>query len=156
MSTLQWLLAFHVTGAFLFLGGSVAAAVLELLAQRAERPSEVALLLGIVRFVVVLVVAGAVLSLGFGLWLVHCLRLSYGTSWVVAAIVLLVVASVAGREGGKRERETRLLAVSLAEGGDAPSEELRRRLRDPLTLALSWGAGLIVVTILALMVWKPS
>jgi hypothetical protein len=29
-------------------------------------------------------------------------------------------------------------------------------LRDPVTMALSWGAGAAVVAILALMIWKPG
>jgi hypothetical protein len=29
-------------------------------------------------------------------------------------------------------------------------------MRDPVTLALSWGSGVVVVGILALMIWKPG
>jgi hypothetical protein len=29
-------------------------------------------------------------------------------------------------------------------------------MRDPLTLALSWGSGGVVIGILALMIWKPG
>ena len=156
VSSLQWLLALHVTGAFLFLGGTVAAGVLGLLAQRAGRPSEVALFLGLARWAVVPVVAGAVLTFALGLALVHRLHLSYGSFWVAAAIVLVVLASAAGSKGGRRDAETRRLAEQLARDGDRPSDELRARLRDPLTLALSRGAGAAVVAILALMMWKPG
>lgn len=155
MSTFQWLIAVHVTGAFLFLGGSVVAGTFAVLAQRQERPSEIALFLGLTRIAVVLVVVGAVLALVFGLWLVHCRHLSYGSFWIVASIVLLAASSVAGKKGGERDAQTRRLALELAAAGDAPSLELRARLRDPLTLALSWGAGLAGLAILALMIWKP-
>ena len=30
------------------------------------------------------------------------------------------------------------------------------RMRDPLTLALSWGSGVVVIAVLALMIWKPG
>ena len=50
----------------------------------------------------------------------------------------------------------RALAEQLAAEGDVTSVELRGRLRDPATLALSYGSGLAVVAILALMVWKPG
>jgi hypothetical protein len=33
---------------------------------------------------------------------------------------------------------------------------LRARLRDPVSLGLSWGSGLVVIVILALMIWKPG
>lgn len=160
MSTQQWLLAFHVTGAFLLLGGAVAAAIFSVLAQRSTRPSEVALFLGLARFAVIPIMLGSVLALVFGLWLVHCLRLSYGSDWIVGAIVLLVLSSIAGRKGGERDAATRELALKLAAQGETEGAkldpELRARLRDPRTLALSWGAGLGMVAILALMIWKPG
>lgn len=62
MSTLQWLLALHVTGAFLFLGGTVVAGAFGVLAQREKRPSGVALFLGLTRLSVVLIVAGGLLA----------------------------------------------------------------------------------------------
>jgi hypothetical protein len=66
------------------------------------------------------------------------------------------VANALGGAGGGRDKRTRELAEQLAAGGDQPSAELRARLRDPLTLALSWGSGIVVIAILALMIWKPG
>jgi len=156
VSSLQWLLALHVTGAFFFLGGSVTAGVFSVLAQRARRPSEVALFLGLARWSVALVVAGAALTLVLGLALVHRSGFSFGSFWILAAIVLLIAASAAGSRGGRRDAATRRLAERLAADGDMPSDELRKRLRDPVALVLSWGAGLALVAILALMIWKPG
>ena len=51
MSTAQWLLMFHITGAFFLVGGSVAAGVLNVLSVRAPRPSETALYLRLIRTV---------------------------------------------------------------------------------------------------------
>ncbi len=96
------------------------------------------------------------LTLALGLWLVHCAGYSYTAPWIVVSLVLLVASSVAGRQGGEREGETRRLALRLAQDGDVPSDELRARMRDPLTLLLSWGAGLAGIAILALMIWKPG
>jgi uncharacterized membrane protein len=152
----QWLLALHVTGAFLFLGGSVFAGILSVLAMRSRRPSEVALFLGLVRVAVVAVIAGSILALVLGLWLVHDAGLSYSRPWILASLVLLAVASVAGKLGGERDRATRKLAEQLAADGDAPAPELRARLRDPVALATSWGAGAATLGILALMIWKPG
>jgi uncharacterized membrane protein len=156
MTTLQWLLALHVTGAFLFLGGTVVAGAFGVLALRQERPSGVALFLGLARVAVGLIVAGAALTLVLGLWLVQRAGYSYGQFWIVASIVLLIASSVAGKQGGERDARTRELALQLAAEGDEPSSELRGRLRDRVTLALSWGAGAGVLAILALMVWKPG
>lgn len=156
MTTLQWLLALHVTGAFLFLGGAIAAAALGLCAQRSQRPSEVALFLGLARVTVAAIGVGAVLTLVLGLWLVHDAGYSYGQSWVVASIALWFLAAAAGGAGGRRERETRQLALSLAAADDEPSRELRARLRDRGTVLLSWGSRASMVAVLALMIWKPG
>ena len=40
--------------------------------------------------------------------------------------------------------------------GDAPSAELQARVRDPISLAGSYGSGLILVALLAIMIWKPG
>jgi uncharacterized membrane protein len=156
VSTYDWLLFAHVTGAFCLLGGAVAAAVLNVSALRRARPSEIALLLGLTRAAVVAVVAGSLLTLVFGLWLVHEAHYGYGDGWIVAAIVLWVVGSATGEAGGRRDARTRELAEQLAAAGDAPSRDLAARLRDPLSLALSYGSGAAMLAILVLMVWKPG
>lgn len=158
MDKYQWLLFLHVTGAFLLVGGSVLAVVLNLSALGRERPSEVALLLGLVRFAVAAIAGGVLLTLVFGLWLVSAApeNYSYGSFWVIAALVLWVVANALGSRGGKRDRDTRKLAERLAAEGDAPSRELHARLRDPVSLVLSYGSGLAVLLILVDMIWKPG
>jgi uncharacterized membrane protein len=158
MSKYDWLLFLHVTGAFLLVGGSVTAATLLFSAVRRERPSEVALFLGLIRFAVPAIGAGALLTLVFGLWLVSAApwAYGYGSFWVIAALVLWVLANALGKFGGDRAEAARKLAVQLAGEGDAPSPELRARLRDPRMLALNYGSGLLVLLILVDMIWKPG
>jgi hypothetical protein len=69
-------LFFHLLGALLFVAGIVLAGVCFEVERRRERPAEIALLLGLTRMGVVLV-GGAVLLLGFGLWLVHLKHFGY-------------------------------------------------------------------------------
>ena len=156
MDRYQWLLFLHVTGAFLVLGGAVFAGILNFVAMRRDRPSEVVVLYGLVRYAAAAIGAGMFVTLGIGLWLVEDVDYSWGDAWIVLALILWAVAGALGGQGGKRERETRELAERLAAEGDTPSPELRARMRDPVTLALSWGSGLVVLAILALMIWKPG
>lgn len=156
MSKYEWALFLHITGAFLLLGGATVAAVFSVAAMRRERPSEVAALMRLTQSAVVSITVGTLMTLGFGIWLVHIVGYSYGSTWIVLAFVFWVLGSALGGRGGRRDKETRLLAERLAAEGDAPSPELRARLRDPVTLALSWGSGLLFVVILALMIWKPG
>jgi uncharacterized membrane protein len=158
MSKYDWLLFLHVTGAFLLIGGSVMAAILLFSALRRERPSEVALILGLTRFAVPLIGAGSLLTIVFGLWLVSAAGYdySYGSFWVIAALVLWVLANGTGKAGGDRAEATRKLAKQLADQGDSPSPELRARLHDRTMLALNYGSGLLVLLILIDMIWKPG
>jgi uncharacterized membrane protein len=152
----QWLVALHVTGAFLLMGGGAIAASLNLAALRRDRPSDIVLLFGLVRFAVASIIAGSLLALVFGLWLVHEAGYGYGDGWVVAALLLFILGNAMGGIGGRRDERTAAYARELAQAGDAPSAELRARVRDPISLVLSYGSGLILVAILALMVWKPG
>jgi uncharacterized membrane protein len=101
-------------------------------------------------------VSVSVPTLALGIWLVHRVGYSNGQAWIVASVALWIASTAAGGIGGGRDKGTRLLAERLAAEGDVPSTELSSRLRDPITLALSWGAGLGVLGILALMIWKPG
>jgi uncharacterized membrane protein len=156
VSTYQWLLVFHVTGAFLLLGGGAIAAALNLSALGRERPSEIVLLYGLIRLAVVSILAGAVLALVFGLWLVHEAGYGYGDGWVVAALVLFLLGNALGGIGGRRDERTVRLARELAETGDRPSADLRSKVRDPISLSLTYGSGLLLVAVLALMIWRPG
>jgi uncharacterized membrane protein len=156
VDTYDWLLFLHVAGAFLVLGGAVVAGVLNFAALRRERPSEIVLLFRLTRVAVVSIGIGMVLTLSFGLWLVHHVGYGFGQTWIVLALVLWLVSGALGGIGGGRERRVRELAERLAAEGDAPSADLAARLRDPVWLALSWGSGVAVIAILALMIWKPG
>ena len=112
-------LFFHLLGALVFVAGIVLAGVCFEVARRHERPAEIALLLGVTRIGVVLVGVGAVLLLGFGLWLVHLGHFAYDAGWIDAAIALYFVALTLGAVGGQRPKQARRLAASLAER-DAP------------------------------------
>jgi uncharacterized membrane protein len=153
----EWLLLIHVGGAFCVLAGALLAVVLNQAALRRSRPSEIALLLRPVRVAVVLIAVGMTVTLVFGLWLVeNTAEFELGDAWISASIALWVAALVLGSAGGRRDRRTRELAEQLAAEGDQPSPELDARLRDSVTLTLSYGSGLAVVAIVVLMIWRPG
>lgn len=156
MDLYDWLLFLHVAGAFMVLGGAVMAVIFNVTALRRERPSEIALLYKLTQTAAALVSTGMLVTLAIGLWLVHEAHYGYGETWVVLALVLWVVSGALGGIGGGREKQTRLLAERLSGEGDALTGELRGRLRDPVTLGLSYGSGVLVLVILILMIWKPG
>jgi uncharacterized membrane protein len=156
VSRYEWLLLLHVTGAFLVIGGAVMAGVFNFSALRSERPSEVVLFFRFARLAVAAIGVGMALTLVFGLWLVHDVGYGWGETWIVLALVLWVLSNALGGIGGNREKKVRELAERLTAEGDVPSPELSARLRDPVWLAVSWGSGVVVIAILALMIWKPG
>jgi MFS family permease len=146
---------FHILGVMLFVAGIVVAGAAFEAARRRQRPSEIALLLGLTRVGVVLVAVGAVLAGLFGLWLVHFGKWGYGTGWVDASIVLFLVVIGLGGVGGRRPKEARLLASRLAEQDVSSDGELRALLNDRVSRAENYGSLLLVLVIIALMVFKP-
>jgi uncharacterized membrane protein len=156
LSRHDWLLLIHVGGAFCVLAGALFAVVLNQAALRRSKPSEVALLLGLIRISVVLIVLGMAVTLAFGLWLLHDTRYDLGDAWIGAALALWLAALVAGGFGGRRDRKTRELAERLATEGDRPTEQLQGRLRDPISMILSYGSGAAIIAILVLMIGKPG
>lgn len=148
-------LFFHLLGALLFAAGIVVAGVAFEAARRRERPVEIALLLGLTRVGVLLVVGGGLLLLGFGLWLVDLYGVGYGAGWIQAAIGLFVLALLLGGYGGQRPKRARRLATRLAEEGAPADAELRTLLDDLLSRVANYASALLVLAILALMVFKP-
>jgi uncharacterized membrane protein len=151
VSGTQWLLMLHVASAFLFVGGSVAAGVLNGLAT-----SEAALLLRLIRRTLPVIFTGVLGTLVFGIWLWHQRGYSIGAAWIWISLALWVVANALGGIGGRHQEHSRELAERLSAEGDAPSAELSALLRDPKGTAISYGAGLATLAILVLMIWKPG
>jgi uncharacterized membrane protein len=145
----------HVTAAFLFVGGSVAAGILNTLAINAERPSETASLLRLVRRTLPVIFTGVAGTLVFGVWLWHERGYAVGTAWLWISLALWVVANALGGIGGRHQEHARKLAERLAAEGDTSTDELKTILADRKGNAVSWAAGLATLAILALMIGKP-
>ncbi len=154
MST-EWPLFIHLIGAFIFIGGSITAALLRVGAMRLTKPSEQAVLLRAVRPAAAVIGVGLVLTIGAGLWLVHRLGLGYGEGWLTATFVLIAWLVVVGAIAGGRDRRTRELAEKIAAHENEPTPELSRALRDPVGLRLNASMLAATIAIVVLMVWKP-
>ncbi len=152
MTTTQWALLFHLLGALVFVGGTLVAGVAFEAARRRDDPREIAVVLGLARWGVLLVAIGLPVLLGFGLWLVQLEGLSWDTLWIRASVLLFAGSVLLGGAGGRAPKRAR----KLAESGAVSAEELRRLLGEPLALTLNYLSAALAVAILVLMVWKPS
>lgn len=159
MSQYDWVLFFHLLSAFMLVGGALAFHTLQLFLLRRDRPSEVASLFGIGRPFELAIQVGAVGVLIFGIWLAYVSEPEYKITdeWVIAAIVLWVIANALGFAGAKIYANGAKLAEQLLEtGNDNPSAELRAIVRSPRAAVLTWVSTLVIVAILVLMIWKPG
>ncbi|HEU0305135.1 MAG TPA: DUF2269 family protein [Gaiellaceae bacterium] len=157
MTTYQWLLAFHVLAAMLFVSGGAMVGFLHAAALRSDRPSAVAALLGLTRVGVLVVVAGALGSLALGLALVfHLPEYDLGDAWIVLSLLLWTGSVALGAAGGRPLRRARYLAQELGAAGAEVSPALRRALANPVALALNYASMLAALAVLGLMIWKPA
>jgi hypothetical protein len=152
----HWLLFFHLLGAFCLIAGAAVAGTLQVAAMRRERPSEILLLLRLTRVGVLLVVLGALLTLGFGLALASHLGYGVTPAWIRAALGLWAASVALGAAGGRTARHARYLAQRLAAAGDEPSQELRSLVANRPALWLNTLSSISVVAVLVLMVWRPN
>ena len=156
MALTHVLLFFHLLGAVSFFAGAAVVGTLQHAALRRERPSEIHALLRLAPVGVALVGLGALLTLAFGIALAEHEGLGFSPAWIQAALVLWVASMVLGAYGGRTARHARHLAARLAAEADAPSPELHALLAARFPLWASYGSGLMLVAILALMVWQPT
>jgi uncharacterized membrane protein len=156
VSTADWLLMLHVTAAFSLVAGSVTAATLNVLAIRSERPSDAALLLGLIRRALPFIFGGVAGTFVFGVWLWHEKGYGFGSGWIWAALVLWALATAFGGAGGRGREKAGALAAQLAAAGDTATDELRALLRDPKSNGLTALSMLSTTGVLVLMIWKPG
>mgnify|MGYP000862509967 CR=1 FL=1 len=148
----DWLLSFHVLSAFALIGGIVAQASLQVAATRRDDPGDVALMLRLAAIPGYVVMAGATLALIFGVWLaVELDAYSLTDGWIIASIILWVVASALG---GRSDSLVRTVREAAQRGGD--DRAAMARLRQPSTQAFGWSAAVLYLAILVLMIWKPG
>jgi uncharacterized membrane protein len=152
----HWLLFFHLLGAFLLFAGIAVAGTLQIGAMQREKPSEILTLLRLTRFGVLLVVAGAVLTIVFGIALASHLGYGLTPAWIRAALGLWLASMALGAIGGRTARHARYRAEELATAGDAPDESLRQLVRHRPSLLLSYASSILLLAIVVLMVWRPT
>jgi uncharacterized membrane protein len=145
----------HLLGVMLFFGGALLVGVVFESARRRQRPSEIALLLGVTRVGALLVVGGALLLLTAGFWLADRAD-QLGAPWLLVSLALFVLAVILGTLGGQRPKDARRLAARLAEKDDEPTPELRGLLDDRLSQLANYGSTALALAVLVLMVWQPG
>ena len=159
MSLYDWLLFLHVAAAFALVAALVVYWVIAIAARNVDRPSESLRYFRVAKPANVLVIAGTVGTLVFGVWLaIDAEAYKLWDGWILAAFALWALSAVTGQRGGVAYANAAKLAGRLAgEGrGDDQSEELRALLQDRRAMWLNIVSSLAVLVLLVDMIYKPG
>lgn len=152
MSLYTVVLCIHLFGAFTLVSGMVLAGASSEMALREKTGAGIAALLGMARVGALILIAGAIIAAGCGLWLVYLGHWGYGTPWIASAITVLTIILILGAFGGHRPKKARLLAAAT---DGPPSNQLYTLLSDPVTLFLNYTSATALAGIIVYMVAKP-
>ena len=158
MSFDDWMLALHVLSAFAYVAGMILFWVLIVAVRRTDTPE------GTVRMGPVVKVGNAAVGIGAGGTIILGIWLAFSVGgyeiwdgWIIAAIVLWVIAAELGRRTGAAYMEGMTKAQELqAAAQTGPNDELLALNRISSGVLFHFLASVVVLLILIDMIWKPG
>jgi hypothetical protein len=154
----DWMLALHVLSAFSFVTGIILFWVLIVVVRRTDTAIDTIRLAPIAR------VGNATIGIGMGGTIILGIWLAFSVGgydiwdgWIIAALVLWVLAAAIGQRTGAAYLEGVKKAQELhAAGHTGPSTELLAINRTSRGVVLHALSSLVVLLIILDMVWKPG
>jgi len=154
----DWILALHVLSAFAYVAGMVLFWVLVVAVRRTDTPA------GTIRMEPVVKIGNAAVGIGAGGTIVLGVWLAFSVGgydiwdgWIVAAIVLWVIAAAIGRRTGIAYTKGMTKAQELQSAGQTGSSpELLALNRTSQGLLLHVLSSAVLLLILIDMIWKPG
>jgi hypothetical protein len=154
----DWMLALHVLSAFAFVGGIVLFWVIIVAARRVDTPEATLRMGPLARLADTAIGIGAGGTIVLGIWLAFSVGgYEIWNGWIVAAIVLWVIAMALGQRTSTAYAPAVRKAMELREAGqNGPSAELLALNRSPRGLLLQAFVSVVVLLIIIDMIWKPG
>jgi hypothetical protein len=154
----DWMLALHVLSAVAFVSGMVLFWILIVAVRRIDTPDETLRLGPLAK------VGNAAVGIGLGGTIILGIWLAFSVGgydiwdgWIIAALVLWLIAAELGRRTGAAYMEGPIKAQELAAAGQTgPSAELLAVNRTSTGLLMHTLASVVVLLILIDMIWKPG
>jgi hypothetical protein len=158
MTFSDWLLSLHLLSAFALVSSIVVFWYLVVATRNADTSVATLATSGPARVGSKAVMAGAIGTIVFGVWLaLDREAVKFWSFWVIAAIVLWAIGVETGRRAGVEYDKAMRKAEELeAAGQTGPNAELLALNRTSKGLQLHTIASVMVVLILIDMVWKPG
>ncbi len=153
-----WLLGLHLLSAFAMAGALTLFWVLIVASRNVDTPGATVALGRVAGVGEKTVRAGALATLVFGVWLAIKLdHIAVWSGWVIAAIVLWIIAAATGARSGAEYMHAMKKAEELeAAGKTEPNAELLALNRTSRGLMFHAIATIAVFLILVDMIWKPG
>jgi uncharacterized membrane protein len=157
VSLYELLLFLHVLGAYALVGALTLFSIVIVAMWRAERPSDIVALTGVTRVGGLLMSAGTLMTIVFGVWLaVDVDQYRIWDGWVIAAIVLWAIGTETGRRSADAYGKIGAEAARLALSDDSRRPELVAKVRSRPAVGMQLASTAAVLVILADMIWKPG
>lgn len=158
MSLDDWMLALHVLSAFSYVAGVVLFWVLIVAVRQTDTPERTLSFAPFTRVADAAIGIGAGGTIILGIWLAFSVGdYDIWDPWIVAALVLWVVAAGIGQRTGKAYLAAVRKAQELnAAGQTGPNGELLALNRTSQGLMLQLLASLVLLLLLVDMIWKPG
>lgn len=157
MSLNDWILALHLLSAFALMGALVIFWVMIVALWSTDSTTRVASLMTVSRVGTVMIAAGSIGTIVFGVWLAISLdAYQVWDGWVIAAIVLWAVATEVGRRAGMGYGEAGIEAGKLAAAGTPTSPLLAETFGASRAFWLHTASSVLFLLVLIDMIWKPG
>lgn len=158
MSFDDWMLALHVLSAFAFVTAVVLFWVLIVAVRKMDLPEARLRMERVVNVGNAAFAIGSIGTIAFGLWLAFSVGgYDIWDGWIVAALVLWVLALPVGRRTGEAYMRGLNKARELeAAGQSGPNAELLALNRTSEGVLMHFLTSVVVLLILIDMIWKPG
>jgi uncharacterized membrane protein len=154
----DWMLALHVLGAFVLVGGIILFWILILAVRSVDTAEETIRLAPPVKVAEIAIGVGAVGTIGPGLWLAFSVGdYDLWDGWIVAGLVLWALAMALGQRTNAAYAPAVRKAEELhAAGQTGPNAELLALNRTSNGLLMQTLVSVAVLLVLVDMIWKPG
>lgn len=153
----DWILALHLLAAFALVGAEVIFAAVIVSLWGTDSTVRVATLRPVTRAASGMVIAGAVGTIVFGVWLALSVdAYALWDGWVIAAIVLWAIAVETGRRAGASYGAASIEAGRLVAAGSETSPQVAATFGASPAFWVHVANNVVIVGILVVMIWKPG
>ena len=157
MSLNDWILSLHLLAATALVGALVIFWIMIVSLWKTDSTTRVASLMTVSKVGTVMIAAGSVGTIVFGVWLAISLdAYQVWDGWVIAAIVLWAIAAEVGRRAGIGYGEAGIEAGKLAADGTQTSPLLAETFGASRAFWFHTASSALFLLVLVDMIWKPG